>query len=251
MSTIIALSGRKQSGKTTIGNFFISLFLSNMGVSKEIKIEDDGDISLSDIYGNDLYKKITPRYELEKDFVVSTLYKELDSHIKIYNFADTLKQSVCMEVLGLSYDQCYGTDENKNELVDCFWPDTTLSSEEGIDKQMTAREVMQYIGTDIFRRVKKTVWIDSTMSLIAKEKPRMAILTDCRFPDEVDAVKNAGGYVIRLTRNLHNSSHISETALDEDNYDWNNFDYVLDNQNLTIYEQSLQIQEWLDTLPAT
>jgi hypothetical protein len=26
---------------------------------------------------------------------------------------------------------------------------------------------------------------------------------------------------------------------------------VLDNQNLTIYEQSLQIQEWLDTLPAT
>ena len=24
-------------------------------------------------------------------------------------------------------------------------------------------------------------------------------------------------------RDLHNSSHISETALDEDNYDWNNF----------------------------
>jgi len=57
--------------------------------------------------------------------------------------------------------------------------------------------------------------------------------------------------VIRLTRDLHNSSHISETALDKENYDWKNFDYVLDNQNLTIYEQSLQIQEWLDTLPAT
>mgnify|MGYP002858905725 FL=1 len=251
MTTIITLSGRKQSGKTTIGNFFISLFLSNAGVSKEIKIEDDGDITLSDIHGNELYKKITPRYELEKDFVVANLYKELDQHIKIYNFADTLKQNVCMEVLGLSYEQCYGTDENKNELVDCFLPCTTLSRETEADKQMTAREVMQYVGTDIFRRIKKTVWIDSTMSRISKEKPKMAIITDCRFPDEVDAVKNAGGYVIRLTRDLHNSSHISETALDKENYDWKNFDYVLDNQNLTIYEQSLQIQEWLDTLPAT
>jgi len=251
MGTIIALSGRKQSGKTTIGNFFISLFLSNMGVSKEIKIEEDGDITLSDVYGNDLYKKITPRYELQKDFVIANLYKELDQHIKIYNFADTLKQSVCMEVLGLSYAQCYGTDENKNELVDCVWPRTTLSSEADADKQMTAREVMQYVGTDIFRTIKKTVWIDSTMSRISKDKPKMAIITDCRFPDEVDAVKNAGGYVIRLTRDLHNSSHVSETALDKDNYDWENFDYILDNQNLTIYEQSLQIQEWLDTLPAT
>ena len=156
-----------------------------------------------------------------------------------------------MEVLGLSYKQCYGTDKNKNELVNCFWPSIASSGEAEIDKQMTAREVMQYVGTDIFRKIKKTVWIDSTMSQITKEKPKTAIITDCRFPDEVDAVKNAGGYVIRLTRDLHNSSHISETALDEDNYDWNNFDYVLDNQNLTIYEQSLQIQEWLDTLPAT
>tara|TARA_B100001094_G_scaffold41877_1_gene36593 strand:+ start:381 stop:1106 length:726 start_codon:yes stop_codon:yes gene_type:complete len=241
MSTIIAISGRKQSGKTTIGNFFISLFLSNMGISKEIKIEDSGDIILSDLYGNELYNKITPRYELEKDFVISNLYKELDQHIKIYNFADTLKQNVCMDVLGMSYQQCYGSDEDKNSMTGLYWENQELS----------AREVMQFIGTDIFRKVKRTVWIDSIMSQITKEKAKMAIITDCRFPDEVDAVKNAGGYVIRLTRDLHNSSHISETALDEDNYDWNNFDYVLDNQHLTIYEQSLQIQEWLDTLPST
>jgi hypothetical protein len=212
-----------------------------MGISKEIKIEDSGDIILSDLYGNELYNKITPRYELEKDFVINNLYKELDEHIKIYNFADTLKQNVCMDVLGMSYQQCYGSDKEKNSMTGLYWE----------NQQLSAREVMQFIGTDIFRKVKRTVWIDSTMSKITKEKPNMSIITDCRFPDEVDAVKNAGGYVIRLTRNLHNSSHISETALDEDNYDWNNFDYVLDNQNLTIYEQSLQIQEWLDTLPAT
>lgn len=29
---------------------------------------------------------------------------------KIYNFADTLKQDICINLLGLTYDQCYGDD---------------------------------------------------------------------------------------------------------------------------------------------
>ena len=86
---------------------------------------------------------------------------------KIYNFADPLKQ-VCIDILGLTYDQCYGTDENKNELVDCYWP--------GIDEQMTAREVMQHLGTDMFRRLQQNVWSAATIRLIEKEKPDLAII---------------------------------------------------------------------------
>lgn len=236
---IIAVSGRKQSGKTTIGNFIVSLFLSNMGVSKEIKIDETGDIKLSDLYGNKTYNRITPRNKFKNDFVVSSLYDKLDKHIKIYNFADTLKQNVCMDIFGMSYEQCYGSDEDKNSMTDLSWD----------GKQLSAREAMQLIGTDLCRKLKNNVWINATMSLISKEKPGLAIITDCRFPDEVTAVKKAGGRVIRLTRNIHNSEHISETVLDKQNYDWNNFDYILDNQTLSIYEQSLRIQEWLQTVP--
>ncbi len=32
---------------------------------------------------------------------------------KIYNFADPLKQ-LCIDIFGLTYNQCYGTDEAKN-----------------------------------------------------------------------------------------------------------------------------------------
>ena len=66
---------------------------------------------------------------------------------------------------------------------------------------------------------------------------KIAIIADCRFPNEVQAVKDAGGIVVKLTRNPHNSDHTSETALDVSNYDHNNFDLVLNNDNISIDEQ--------------
>jgi hypothetical protein len=155
---------------------------------------------------------------------------------KIYNFADPLKQNICIELLGLTHDQCYGSDSHKNELVDCYW-------ENG--KQMTAREVMQFIGTNIFRKMKHNVWSSATINKIEKEKPALAVIADCRFPNEVDAVKQAGGLVIKLTRNPHNSDHESETALDECNYGVQNFDLVIYNENLTIPEQNQVIINFL------
>lgn len=147
---------------------------------------------------------------------------------KIYNFADPLKQDICINILGLTYDQCYGTDDQKNELVDCYWDNT----------QLTAREVMQMVGTDMFRKMQHNVWSAATIRKIQLENPPMAIIADCRFPNEVEAVKNAGGIVVKLTRNPYNSTHGSETALDPDKYDPSNFDLVIDNHNIGIVEQN-------------
>jgi len=158
------------------------------------------------------------------------------NNAKLYNFADPLKENICMEVLGLTHDQCYGSDEQKNELVDCYWDD---------GKQMTAREVMQFIGTNIFRKMKHNVWSSATINKIQKEKPALAIIADCRFPNEVEAVKEAGGIVIKLTRNPYNSDHESETALDELNYSVKNFDLVIYNDNLSIPEQNKVILNFL------
>jgi hypothetical protein len=154
---------------------------------------------------------------------------------KIYNFADPLKKDICMNVLGLTYDQCYGSDDQKNELVDCYW--------EG--KQLSAREVMQVVGTDIFRKMKQDVWAGATIIKIQKEKPDLAIIADCRFPNEVESIKRAGGIVIKLTRNPYNSSHASETALDEINYPASNFDLVVYNDSLKIHEQNEVILQFL------
>lgn len=153
----------------------------------------------------------------------------------IYNFADPLKQNICIDILGLTYEQCYGSDIEKNELVDCYWD----------NHQLSAREVMQIVGTDIFRKMKQNVWSDAIIRRINKENLDMSIIADCRFPNEVDTIKKAGGVVIKLTRNPYNSYHASEMALDSDQYDQNNFDLIIDNQNLNINEQNNQIIQFL------
>ena len=160
--------------------------------------------------------------------VVNFIYdlEQLEDQAAIYNFADPLK-NVCMYILGLSFDQCYGTDDQKNELVNCY--------KDG--NQMTARQVLQTVGTEFFRSIQHNVWADATIRRIQQDNPLVALIGDCRFPNEVEAVKRAGGTVIKLTRNLYNSDHASETALDPENYDQSNFDLVVDNQNMTIQEQ--------------
>lgn len=145
----------------------------------------------------------------------------------IYNFADPLKTDICMNILGMSYEQCYGDDNDKNTNTGLIWQ----------GKDLTAREVMQFVGTDIFRQMKHDVWAGATIEKIKSQKPDIAVIADCRFPNEVQAVKNAGGIVIKLTRNPFNSTHASETALDENNYDKSNFDLVIDNEKLNISQQ--------------
>lgn len=147
---------------------------------------------------------------------------------KIYNFADSLKNDICINILGLTKDQCYGTDNQKNELVDCYWD----------NKQLTAREVMQLVGTDMFRAMKNDVWSSATIRKIKTDNPSLAIIADCRFPNEVEAIKNVGGLVIKLTRNPYSSMHSSETALDIENYDQSNFDLIVDNHTMSIEDQN-------------
>jgi hypothetical protein len=154
---------------------------------------------------------------------------------KIYNFADPLKQDICMNILGMSYDQCYGTDEQKNDLTDIEWD----------GKLLTAREVMQFVGTDIFRKMKHNVWAGATINKIKTESPDLALIADCRFPNEVEAVKDCGGIVIKLNRNPFNSDHASETALDHSNYDPRNFDLILTNDKMSIEQQNFTLVKFL------
>ena len=237
---IIAFSGRKQSGKNTCVNFIYSTFMVNLGVAKKVKINDYGLIEVSDLLGDKDYAgPFDPSHiHNSNDYILQQLCQKMDAFVKVYSFADPLKKDVCMNILGLTHDQCYGSDKSKNELVDCFWPET--------DAKMTAREVMQYVGTDIFRTIKSDVWTSAIISKIKRDDSQLSLITDCRFPNEVECVQNNNGVVVRLDRNTCDSVHVSETALDKENYDWNKFDYIVENNDLDIYNQSIQIEKILN-----
>lgn len=206
---IIAFAGRKQSGKSSSANFVANTF----GQKEPCYAEMGGRSYL--IPGREAW---------------------------IYNFADPLKQ-MCMEMFGLTYEQVYGTDDQKNELVNCYWE----------NKQLTAREVLQLVGTDMFRKLKHNVWADATIRKIQHDESKthfknLAIIADCRFPNEVETIKKANGIVIKLTRNPYNSTHSSETALDPDNYDQSNFDFIIDNHNLTEEEKNIILNQYLEKI---
>lgn len=151
-------------------------------------------------------------------------YHGLNIHYRTYSFADPLKQDICMNILGLTYEQCYGSDDDKNTLTDLEWN----------GERLTARQAMEIIGTDIFRKLKNNVWVDATISKIQKDNLDLAIIPDCRFPNEVDTILDNGGCVVRLDLDPFNAQSNSESALDKHKYDWSKFSYVVPNSGMTI-----------------
>jgi hypothetical protein len=255
VTKIIGISGRKQAGKNTLANQIIGTEMSSLGITQVSSINKKGQLIISDLFG-DAFNGI---FDVTRQEEAMQRFKKdnLDPYIKLYSFADLLKKSVCMDILGLTYEQCFGTDEQKNGETHLLWenmPGITTNQHNlqigAVDLgcktfgvvyhkpgPMTAREVMQFVGTEVFRKMIPNVWGLATMNQIKRDDSDVAIVADVRFPDEVDIIKDNGGIVIRLTKNSFDSSHDSETALDQDKYDWSNFDFVLDNKDMNVIQQ--------------
>ena len=166
---------------------------------------------------------------------------------RIYSFADPLKQDICINMLGLTYDQCYGSDSDKNSLTDMLW-ENIPGYDGDLIGPMSAREVMEIIGTNIFRKIKNDVWVQATLNSIKKQNPEIAIIPDCRFPNEVDQILNLGGYVIRVTKDPFASQADAEIALDPTNYNWEKFSVIVDNANIDISKKNKLIEQFLNKI---
>ncbi len=165
--------------------------------------------------------------------------------VQFFSFAYPIKE-LCINVLGLSRDQCYGSDDKKNELTKYKWKNLPyhLRSKSIHHKEyITAREIMQIIGTDIFRDFfDKDVWVDTTFREIEKKAPRIAIIPDVRFPGEVNKIIEKGGHVIRLTRNVIDDAHESETILDDYDFESGKRCYIIDNKKKTLDQQRTEAE---------
>lgn len=229
---IIGIAGRKQAGKNTVANYINGEVLLARQMIKSFYIDEHGKL----IVETDDESGATGFGELDvtrKDSAfIEYANQELWPYIKIYHFADYLK-NMSINVFGFSPKQVYGNDSDKNTHVDILWESMPWNLENKSGK-MTSREFLQHFGTNIVRKICDNAWVNATMKLIQAESPKIAIIPDVRFPNEAEAIKNAGGKVIRLTRDIFHSDHESEKALDKDCFDWNKFDIIIDNQNMTI-----------------
>jgi hypothetical protein len=221
-----------------------------------------------------------------KDTTVEFL-EEQGIPVKRFSFAEDLKK-FCVDVLGVKYERIYGTDAQKNEITHLRWENipgiltpenfellntwTTFDwhgDEIGIALDlgliyhqpgpMTGREVMQYVGSDICRRMYNDCWVSNTWRRIENwyssgklcldfdgrsfedVENTIVALTDCRFPNEVSYLSKHGAKSIRFLRTISNDSHISEVALDN----YVGFDYIIDNTDMSLDKKNNKVMEVL------
>ena len=134
-------------------------------------------------------------------------------------FADTLKAVVGI-LFGLSSEQL--TTQEGKATVDPFWG-------------VTPRQMLQWVGTDCCRNVlHPKIWITillrNLQQSIELDQDTLVLITDVRFPDEADAIRDWGGTLWRIDRpcvleaeaQAETPPHVSETALD-DYQNWDAF----------------------------
>lgn len=86
------------------------------------------------------------------------------------------------------------------------------------------RALLQAWGTELRRTENPDYWIGQWEQRVIR-LPRV-VVDDCRFVNEVEAIRRLGGFLVRIRRPGYQAGgHTSETALAE----WQDFDFTLEN----------------------
>ena len=81
---------------------------------------------------------------------------------------------------------------------------------------MTSREIMQVLGTDIFRNYfSQSIWIDCLINKVKKSDADVIFVDDLRFNNEASALMKEDAMIVHLQRMWgQGGSHKSENGLD-------------------------------------
>ena len=147
--------------------------------------------------------------------------------IKNYSFAEPLKQ-LALNLFNIPEECMYGTDEQKNQLQEhLLWENmpgvctnerffifmqSKMEHDLALDENdagykliyhkpgpMTARGFLQFLGTDVMRKMYEPIWVKYCIGNIQSEESLIATIDDVRFLNELEAVQKAGGksYLLR------------------------------------------------------
>jgi Deoxynucleotide monophosphate kinase len=214
--SLIGLSGRIGSGKNTAATIFQLI---------------------------DYYKSMPEGKSITLDFFIKKVLSS-DDHFINYctsksswiqkSYADKLKQ-VCSILSGIPIEK-FSDQSFKASFMPHEWVQSGPMQD---DFLMTVRQFIQRVATEAIRNnVHYNTWVNALFADYIPYngyrppgmiKPVLVypkwLITDVRFPNEYSAIKKRGGIIIRMERDFqHKSDHVSETALDE-----HQFDFIVDN----------------------
>lgn len=158
---------------------------------------------------------------------LADLIKGVDSEWEIKSFAYNVKM-VCALITGVPMSEQLSR-HGKNQPIPGDWG-------------FTVGQLQQHVGT-VLREIDRRIWIKSLFA--DYHSVSKWIITDLRFANEAQAVRDRGGYLVRIDGSRtgpqgRDPNHISETELDS----WEDWDCRFDNTHLTLG----QLQEWSFTI---
>lgn len=255
---ILGINGLIGSGKNTLCNFMHGYQLRANNLIQNFSLDIDGKLHVAydegkegmlDVERND------PQFAL---WAVTGLWP----YVKSYAFAHALKD-ICENLFEIPRECLYGTDQEKNAIIpNLLWENIPgiytnkkmydLSVEANPELKsilcfhdpgpMTAREFMQFFGTEVMRKIYSPIWVNRCIRLIKEEESALAIITDVRFDNEAEAILGAGGKVVQLTRTTKTDGHTSEKGISPALVST-----VLDNANMDLVDSCQQLLNIIDS----
>lgn len=259
LMAIIAISGHKRSGKDLIGKIIRCLSLGCSPKDIPRIIEENYDLPLPYPEKGFVDWKIVKFADKLKDIIcilIGCTREQLED--------ETFKNTELGEEWSKWTFKLNGEWNPKSAIFPTEakaikhcknWDNTTINAQPYL-KRYTPRELLQFIGTDLLRnQLHPQIWVNATMAnyrpfiknfpgliksnnkdLIVGNNYSMGkailpnwIITDCRFPNECEDIKERNGILIRVNRPSVESDdkHPSEVALD----DYKDFDYIIQNDH--------------------
>jgi len=177
------------------------------------------------------------------------------------SFANSVKDS-CAAVFGWDRTLLEGdTPESRawREQSDQWWS-------KKLGREFSPRLALQLMGTEAGRDVfHPDLWVHTVLRRCELEPERNYVIADVRFPNEINAIKNSGGSVIRVRRgddpewfnlardcNSRNKLELMHNAYPDVHYsEWawigTHYDIVMDN-NCDLNELTLRVDKIVDSL---
>jgi hypothetical protein len=177
------------------------------------------------------------------------------------SFANSVKDS-CAAVFGWDRAMLEGdTPESRawREQPDQWWSDK-------FGKEFSPRLALQLMGTEAGRDVfHPDLWVHTVLRRCEQAPYNNYVIADVRFPNEINAIKDSGGVVIRVRRgddpewftlarecNVYNKLEIMRNAYPEVHFsEWAwigaHYDIVMDN-NCSLDELKIRVDKIVDSL---
>jgi len=141
-------------------------------------------------------------------------------------FASPLKQFV-VDYMGVPQGLPWGSNDDKDVVMgkwgEFFNDNLCLSSGAKPEEDVNVRQLLQVLGTDVFRSVHENFWVNVFKSRVSTGKfdekrgsgePSIVFINDMRFENEVRQIQEMNGTTIKLDRNVYTDGHKSEASVD-------------------------------------